>query len=668
MSQIRPEFRVNTVKQLADTIYFRRSSLYYFLGKIDQWNGTEDPPAAPNDAYINDVTIRDNILYMRRVTSGDISLATTAYYWESGTVYTQWDHTLVMVDQPFYVVTDDYNVYKCLCNNNGAQSTIKPTGSSTEVLDGLADGYIWKYMYNIPSFKRRKFLSRGRMPVQRALTDAFYNKGAVEEVVVEVEGSGYTNAQPTSIAVTATGTAPGTAAVLIPVVSNVTGQILEVKIINPGSLYEANPTLTVNQPITSSGTGKYLNNATAILKAFVDYETVNPADIVAGTAYKITTLGTTSWPSLGAGISPAVGTVFTATANGSTLGSGAGTGQAISGGQIVNVTIEDPGINYPADNSTTITVAGDGTGAAFSPVVYGGKVIDVVVDNAGEDYSYIDLQVTGTGAGAIVNAVLGASDFLSDQSIVEQTVVPGAIYAIVVTNGGTNYTENTVVSITGDGTGATATPVIVGGVITKIVMQTYGTGYTNATVSISDPTRYTGIAASAYATLPPTDGHGADANKELYADTLCIFTQVKDDEELVAFNQDYRQYGLLMNPGNITSNNRLTEETYFVTFVCVVDDATDMVVDEILTNENKDYRVVFKNGNIVTLQQLSHDFVQPTGEFVAKAAPGRTYTIQNITTVPEANKYSGELLYIQNAVPFIPTSETAVSIRTYIGL
>lgn len=58
----------------------------------------------------------------------------------------------------FYVVTDDFNVYKCLDNNNGALSTVKPTGTPVEAIK-TSDGYVWKFLYNVPVALRNKFLS-----------------------------------------------------------------------------------------------------------------------------------------------------------------------------------------------------------------------------------------------------------------------------------------------------------------------------------------------------------------------------------------------------------------------------------------------------------------------------------------------------------------------------
>jgi sugar lactone lactonase YvrE len=96
-------------------------------------------------------------------------------------------------DCNFYVMTDDFNVYKCLDNNNNSPSTSKPTGTQVEPLK-LIDGYIWKYMYNVPIGLRNKFLTGDQIPVISALTNQFYNSGALENITIISKGSGYKSA------------------------------------------------------------------------------------------------------------------------------------------------------------------------------------------------------------------------------------------------------------------------------------------------------------------------------------------------------------------------------------------------------------------------------------------------------------------------------------------
>jgi len=99
----------------------------------------------------------------------------------------------ILEDAKFYVLTDDYNVYKCLDNNNNAISTVKPSGTQTSPIV-TSDGYIWKYMYNIPIGLRNKFLTNEYMPVISALTNQFYSNGQLDAITINTRGSNYVSA------------------------------------------------------------------------------------------------------------------------------------------------------------------------------------------------------------------------------------------------------------------------------------------------------------------------------------------------------------------------------------------------------------------------------------------------------------------------------------------
>ncbi|MCX8009206.1 MAG: hypothetical protein N3A54_05940 [Patescibacteria group bacterium] len=79
------------------------------------------------------------------------------------------------VVQPYYVVTDDMNVYICISNNNLALSTVKPTSVNTNEPDTggttLADGYKWKYIYTIPENDAEKFMTSNWFPVKNYSED-----------------------------------------------------------------------------------------------------------------------------------------------------------------------------------------------------------------------------------------------------------------------------------------------------------------------------------------------------------------------------------------------------------------------------------------------------------------------------------------------------------------
>jgi len=131
----------------------------------------------------------------------------------------------------FYVVTDEFNVYKCLDNNSNAASTVEPTGTSTSVLT-TGDGYKWKYMYTLSASQQVNFLSTDFMAVSTNSTvSAAAVDGAVRIVKIKSAGTGGTNGTFTSIPVRGNGSS-GTVTVTVS-----GGTVTAVTVTNVGSGY-----------------------------------------------------------------------------------------------------------------------------------------------------------------------------------------------------------------------------------------------------------------------------------------------------------------------------------------------------------------------------------------------------------------------------------------------
>jgi hypothetical protein len=683
MSALKPGFRVSTARSLINEIYFQRAYLYYFLGNITPWEDDFNPPLSANSLE-DETSVRNDLFYMRRVVPNDVSLVTYNNTWEPDVVFEMWDHTREMEGTNFFVVNNENNVYKCLDNNNESPSTVEPLGTPLFAFT-TGDGYMWKYMYNIPAFKRRKFLSRGFIPVQRAVSDTFYNKGAVEEAVVLSPGSGYIEILLTTLSVQDTRTGSGATAVITSV--SVDGEITGISITNGGSNY-ANVDIPASVIIDSiGGSGAVIDliitngeiTGVDIVDGGANYEITDTLDIVTEQCVlkPVISRDTGSFldvviinPGSGYASSPVITIVEDLVTGVGRYGNPAAVIKAFANqGVIANITIEDPGLNYGVDTSTIIVVQGDGEGASFAPVVVDGEIIDVVVENSGIGYSYINLLAVGAGTGAVIQGVITQSDFISDQSIIEQSTIPGAIHAIRVTEPGNNYSRDTQIEIVGDGIGAQAEPIIVDGQIVKINMTAFGSNYTRAQVVITDPIRPPSSAfidAEAYATLPPYRGHGFDAPQELYGNVVSVYSLLQGDIELSEVGQDYRQYGIIKNPLDIVDGRRLTAIRYFVSFDIQVSDASTIEPDDILLNGSTRYRVISKETNKITVQQLSFRSETPVGSFAREDDPEVEYGISRIDSVPVADKYSGDLLFVTNTSPFTPTSEQVVAVRTYI--
>jgi hypothetical protein len=184
---------------------------YIFIGKHTPYSN-ELSPNPIVETISTEKEVWDNMFAAKRLTANDVELVIPRVNWTANTNYLQYDDTLPLIDlitantslnlKPFYVLTTDRNVYKCLSNNASANSTVEPTGDYTTSngVIATADGYIWKYMYNVRP--ANKFLTTEWIPIPRrnsaasTLTD--YNldptgvvEGELSTVVVTSGGINY---------------------------------------------------------------------------------------------------------------------------------------------------------------------------------------------------------------------------------------------------------------------------------------------------------------------------------------------------------------------------------------------------------------------------------------------------------------------------------------------
>jgi hypothetical protein len=119
---------------------------------------------------------------------------TDKYVWTSNTVYTQYDDTVDLSDENFFVVTSTRDVFKCIYNNNGAASNTEPTKLALKIGVPVkeVDGYEWLYLYTIDKSDYTKFVTANYMPVvaNTLIANAAVN-GGIFNIVVEVGGEDY---------------------------------------------------------------------------------------------------------------------------------------------------------------------------------------------------------------------------------------------------------------------------------------------------------------------------------------------------------------------------------------------------------------------------------------------------------------------------------------------
>ena len=238
-SLVTSKFRVHNAQQFAESFAEASNTIMYlFVGKNSAWPNDNSPPTPVNSTANVEYTPWRDMYAAKRITTADVTHAIERYNWTSGTVYDQYDdQDTNLLDDDFYVMTEEYNVYKCLFNAGATASTTKPTGVSTLPFT-TADGYIWKYMYTITTAKALKFLTNDYIPVQTLTSDDGTDQwdvqtaavdGGIHVIKVTAGGSGYATAP----AVTITGDGTGATANSTIVANTVTS----VTITNAGTGY-----------------------------------------------------------------------------------------------------------------------------------------------------------------------------------------------------------------------------------------------------------------------------------------------------------------------------------------------------------------------------------------------------------------------------------------------
>ena len=291
-----------------------------------------------------------------------------------------------------------------------------------------------------------------------------------------------------------------------------------------------------------------------------------------------------------------------------------------------------------------------------------GQLVGLQVDDPGEGYTYANLNVTGDGTGAQVVADLSPGDVNTLQANIELLTVDGRIMNCPVISGGYGYGAATI-TITGDGSGATATAVLSNGRIEKITMTNYGSGYRWANITITG----SGYGARARAIIGPYGGYGKEALNNLFGRTLMFFSNISQDRNQgFDVNNDYRQLGIIKSPRQYGNTNPLTSVLASACWaISGTANTTLFPVDTIITKsgESKRFRIVTNTGASLLLQSLDND-VLVSGNNLANAA-GDLFTVSAVTP-PTIDKYSGDLMFIDNKQAFTPTADETVTLRTVI--
>lgn len=188
------------------------TKMYLFIGRSDAWANNASPPSPTDSVQATDYDVYKTMITAKKISQSDVEFVIPRNNWLSGTTYHEFQTADTnLYANNFYVVTDQFNVYKCIFNVNNTPSTSKPTSTNTSGIFKTADGYLWKYMYTIDTAERLKFVNTNFIPVREVTENdgtSQYNiqtaaaNGTIGAIDVVTRGTGYKNNESTFAAVT----------------------------------------------------------------------------------------------------------------------------------------------------------------------------------------------------------------------------------------------------------------------------------------------------------------------------------------------------------------------------------------------------------------------------------------------------------------------------------
>ena len=177
MAILTNHYKVELVNTFISSIEDSKNSHYVFVGRAEPWlnaNGDIDEASiVPANTSVNqtELDVYREMVYGKLLTSSDVIHMAKRNNWSNNTTYARYDNTDAnLYSKSYYVITDTREVYKCVYNGygpettNGVPSTFKPSVIQTSGTFQTPDGYIWKYMFTVNSDDYENFQTTSYFP------------------------------------------------------------------------------------------------------------------------------------------------------------------------------------------------------------------------------------------------------------------------------------------------------------------------------------------------------------------------------------------------------------------------------------------------------------------------------------------------------------------------
>ena len=264
---------------------------------------------------------------------------------------------------------------------------------------------------------------------------------------------------------------------------------------------------------------------------------------------------------------------------------------------------------------------------------------------------------------------LAGGDSIEDlQFNVKAAAVGGEITSIVVVDGGTGYTSAPTIEVIGDGTGATATATVENGSVTKvdIAIGSMGQDYTFASLKITGD----GTDCVLRPVISSSYGIGYNPIDDLKSSSILMNIKPNGTEygSFIVENT-FRQIGVLKNPYDTqdvlytaVSSKVLPSMTLAITspFESGRTITGSITGAEAIVNDNDGTTVFYNQNESTGFKEFQ------VGEVVVQSGVPTSAEISSISLKNGIDRFSGEVLYIENRTRIRRDAEQQEDIKVVI--
>lgn len=271
-------------KKFVDSIASEQSNLYVYIGRPQPWPNESVPPDA-NNSLDTEYDVWHDMMSMKRVIAQDTNLGFRKIDWVSGKIFAEYSDKTDLTLADYYAYTDEKKVYKCISNNNGAQSTVKPIHTTNTIAE-LSDGYKWFYMFTISDSLIRKFAAGSYLPIPSVSVQA--TVGSIDQLKLVSGGSGYSLSASigngTEIPIYVLGDGDENASATCNLVVN-SGVVQTATIVNQGSNYPYAPETNIPVMIRQISSTGAIETAFGKAVTGVDGQMLQVEVVIGGSGY-----------------------------------------------------------------------------------------------------------------------------------------------------------------------------------------------------------------------------------------------------------------------------------------------------------------------------------------------------------------------------------------------